>query len=137
MSGEVATKSLPQKLTKNGIIDAVYLNSGFNRTDIRPIFEMIFGEIKDGLVAGRTIELRGVGTFEVKIRNARKKARNPRTGGLVPAHRHRVVTFRPGQELKCAVWKVPETDTPFDAPLEAEADADASADTSVANGNPE
>jgi integration host factor subunit beta len=115
MSGEVLTKLPAQKLTKNGIIDAVYLKSGFNRIDIRPIFEMIFGEIKDGLVAGRTIELRGIGTFEVKIRNARKKARNPRTGELVPAHRHRIVTFRAGQELKCAVWKVPEDYTEPDS----------------------
>jgi integration host factor subunit beta len=109
-AGETPPEQAPPKLTKNAIIDAIYLKTGCNRTEIRPMCEMIFAEIKDGLVAGRTIELRGVGTFEVKIRNARKHARDPRTGELVPSHKHRIVSFRPGQELKCAVWKVPETD---------------------------
>jgi integration host factor subunit beta len=97
-----------EKLTKSDIIDAIYVKSGFNRGDARSLFEMIFAEIKDALVDGKTIELRGIGTFELRIRNGRKKARNPRTGMLTPAYRHRVVAFRPGQELKLAVWKVPE-----------------------------
>jgi integration host factor subunit beta len=99
-----------EKLTKSDIIDAIYVKSGFNRVDIRSLFDMMFAEIKDALVAGKTIELRGIGTFEIRIRNGRKKARNPRTGEFAPVHPHRTVAFRSGQELKLAVWKLPGED---------------------------
>jgi integration host factor subunit beta len=99
-----------EKLTKSEIIEAIYVRSGFNRVDVRSLFDMMFAEIKDALVDGKTIELRGIGTFEIRIRNGRKKARNPRTGETAPAYPHRIVAFRPGQELKLAVWKIPEED---------------------------
>ncbi|MDR2509660.1 MAG: HU family DNA-binding protein [Spirochaetaceae bacterium] len=96
------------KWTKADIVDAVYVQTGLNKSHIKSVYEIIFSEIKNALVAGKVIELRGVGTFEARIRNARKKARNPRTGEFVPVYQHRSVTFRPGQDLKLAVWKVPE-----------------------------
>ncbi|MDR2510798.1 MAG: integration host factor subunit beta [Spirochaetaceae bacterium] len=95
------------KRTKADIVDAVYVKTGFNRSHIKSVYEIIFSEIKSALVAGRSVELRGVGTFETRTRRGRKKARNPRTGEIVPVREHRAVVFRPGQELKVAVWNVP------------------------------
>ena len=103
------------KWTKADIVDAVYVQTGLNRNHIKSVYEIIFSEIKSALVKGKIVELRGVGTFEARLRNARKKARNPRTGELVPAYQHRVVSFRPGQDMKLAVWKLPENqDEPAD-----------------------
>ncbi|MDR3325395.1 MAG: integration host factor subunit beta [Spirochaetaceae bacterium] len=101
-----------EKLTKADIIDSVYLKSGMNRLNVRAIYDLIFTEIKGALAGGRTVELRGVGTFEVRVRKGRKVARNPRTGEAVPAPPHRVVAFRPGQELKLSVWKIQDAPDP-------------------------
>ena len=53
---------------------------------------------------GSTIELRGFGTFELRLRKERKKARNPKTGDSLSVPPHYIVAFRSGQELKRAVW---------------------------------
>ena len=54
----------------------------------------------------RVIELRGFGTFEIRTRKGREKARNPKTGDLVSVETHGVAIFRPGKELKDAVWNL-------------------------------
>lgn len=60
----------------------------------------IFGSIKNGLLQERTVELRGFGTFEVKLRKGKEKARNPKTGEIVSVPSHKVAVFRPGSDLK-------------------------------------
>ncbi|MDR2865281.1 MAG: integration host factor subunit beta [Spirochaetaceae bacterium] len=97
-----------EKFTKADIIDEIYVKSGLSRQDIKLVFDMIFSEIKEALVSGKKIELRGVGTFELRIRTGRNKARNPRTGETVQSYPHRVVIFRPGQDLKRSVWEIKE-----------------------------
>ena len=64
---------------------------------------------KDGNVDNayfQTVELRGFGTFEVKLRKGRKRARNPKTGAIVSVEDHGVASFRPGRELKKAAWTI-------------------------------
>jgi len=95
---------LTGKITKADIIDALYEKTGMNRIEIRAAVDIIFDEMKDALVKRKVIELRGFGTFEVKIRKARACARNPRTGENIETHSHGVVSFRSGKELKQAVW---------------------------------
>jgi len=95
------------KWTKSDFIDAIYNETGLTRTEVKLVLDLFCKNLKESLIKGNTIELRGLGTFEVKIRNARKKARNPRTGEEVPVHKHRVVSFHPGKELKLSVWKIP------------------------------
>jgi integration host factor subunit beta len=67
---------------------------------------MLIEEIKDALVDRKTIELRGFGTFEVRVRKGRQKARNPRTGETVSVKAHGVAAFKPGRDLKQAVWEL-------------------------------
>lgn len=91
------------KWTKADIVNAVYMQTGLAQNDIKTVYERIFSEIKNALVTGKTVELRGVGTFEARLRPPRKKARNPRTGEPVESREHRSVVFRPGRELREAV----------------------------------
>ena len=93
-----------KKLTKAEIVDSIYEKTGVNRKDIRSAIDLFLSEIKSALVKGLIIELRGFGTFELKIRRGREKARNPKTGMPVSVESHRVAVFRPGKELKQAVW---------------------------------
>ena len=55
--------------------------------------------IKKSLIGKKTIELRGFGTFSVKLRKA-KKARNPKTGVEVMIQERLMPHFKPGTLLK-------------------------------------
>ena len=111
-----------KKFTKADIVDALYEKTGMNRSEIRSTVDMCIDEIKDALMRRQVIELRGFGTFEVKVRKARPRARNPRTGETIAIRSHGVVTFRSGRELKQAVWNISDAAGPSD---------DQSSDTSV------
>ena len=67
--------------------------------------DLFFEQVKAGLLADRVIELRGLGTFEIRTRRGRK-ARNPKTGEAVIVNDHGVAHFRPGRELKQKVWNL-------------------------------
>jgi integration host factor subunit beta len=95
-----------RKFTKADIIDALYEKTGMNRAEIRTSIDLFVDEMKDALMRRQVIELRGFGTFEVKVRKARTRARNPKTGENIVIRSHGAVTFRSGRELKQAVWKI-------------------------------
>lgn len=95
-----------QKVTKADIVDSVYEKAGMNRKEIRTVVDLFINEIKDALIEQQIIELRGFGTFEVRVRKGRQKARNPRTGELVSVNSHGIAAFRPGRELKRDVWNI-------------------------------
>jgi integration host factor subunit beta len=99
-----------KKFTKADIIDALYEKTGMSRTEIRGAIDIFIDEMKDALMRRQVIELRGFGTFEVKVRKARQRARNPRTGEKIIIHSHGVVAFRSGRELKQAVWTINDDD---------------------------
>jgi integration host factor subunit beta len=95
-----------KKFTKADMIDAMYEKTGMNRAEIRGALDLFIDEMKEALMRREVIELRGFGTFEVKIRKARPRARNPRTGESIVIRSHGAVAFRSGRELKQAVWNI-------------------------------
>ena len=95
-----------KKFTKQDIIDALYEKTGMSRAESRDVMDMIIDEMKEALLRRQVIELRGFGTFEVKVRKARPRARNPRTGETIAIRAHGAVAFRAGRELKQAVWNI-------------------------------
>jgi integration host factor subunit beta len=95
-----------KKFTKTDIVDALYEKTGMSRNEIRNAIDLLVDEMKNALVRRQIIELRGFGTFEVKVRKARPRARNPRTGENIVIKSHGVVSFRSGRELKQEVWKI-------------------------------
>ena len=94
------------KYTKAEIVDAIYNKTGANRKDIRDIVDLFIEEIKAALVSNKVIELRGFGTFEIKIRKGRAKARNPKTGETLSVNSHGIAAFRAGRELRQEVWNL-------------------------------
>jgi nucleoid DNA-binding protein len=93
------------KLTKAEIIEQIYPKVRVSKKNIHTILDLFFGEVKNGLLEDRIIELRGFGTFEIKTRKGRK-ARNPKTGETVQVENHGVAVFRPGRELKQKAWSL-------------------------------
>ena len=95
------------KKTKSELIDQIYQKTGHELKDIRSVVDYFLEEVKDALDAGLPVELRGFGTFEIRERKGRKKARNPKTGEIVSVEDHAVVAFRAGKDLKSSVWDIP------------------------------
>jgi len=93
-----------RRFTKADIVDSLYDNTGIDRKDIRKIIDLFFVEIKNSLIRREVIELRGFGTFEIKVRKGRSRARNPKTGETISVRPHGIVCFRPGRELKQDAW---------------------------------
>lgn len=95
-----------QKTTKADIVESIYLSTNLSKKDIRVVVDHLIEVLKTELSDGKVIELRGLGTFELKQRKGREKARNPKTGEIVSVDSHCVVAFRSGKELKSRVWNL-------------------------------
>jgi integration host factor subunit beta len=97
-----------KKVTKYDLIEAIYQDStGYEKKVVQDVLELLLQNIKGALKDGSTIELRGFGTFEPRLRKGREKARNPKTGESLSVAPHYVAAFRAGQELKNALWELP------------------------------
>jgi len=95
-----------KKITKADVVSALYEKTGMNRKEIRVMLDLFVHEIKSALMQRCVIELRGFGTFEVKVRKPRSGARNPRTGEAISLRPRGTVSFRPGRELKRDAWNI-------------------------------
>ncbi|MDR0644285.1 MAG: integration host factor subunit beta [Treponema sp.] len=95
-----------KKYTKAEILKSISTETGLKQDQIRCITDIFIREIKTALTESKTIELRGFGTFEIKVRKGRAKAHNPRTGEIVSVQDHGIAVFRPGRELKQSVWGI-------------------------------
>lgn len=67
--------------------------------DVEIIVNTIFDSMTRSLTKGDRIEIRGFGSFEVRVRKPRQ-GRNPKTGQQVAVGRRRVPFFKVGKELK-------------------------------------
>ena len=63
------------------------------------IVDTLFDGMKESLEKGERIEIRGFGSFQVKLREARE-GRNPKTGEEVQIPAKRTPFFKVGKELK-------------------------------------
>ena len=98
------------KLTKIDLVESVYLTTKIEKQDVQKVIDNLLEQLKSSMSDGKTIELRGFGTFEKRLRKGRSKARNPKTGEIVSVEPHYVAVFRPGRELKNAISDLPVDD---------------------------
>ncbi|MCR5606731.1 MAG: integration host factor subunit beta [Treponema sp.] len=98
-----------KKVTKYNLVESVYqkINIKCEKRVVQEVIENLLDQLKESLKDGATIELRGFGTFEPRLRKGRAKARNPKTGEQLSVAPHYVAAFRSGQELKKALWELP------------------------------
>ena len=93
-----------KKITKYDLVESIYQNTKCEKRVVQQVVESFLEEVKNSLESGSTIELRGFGTFEPRLRKGRVSARNPKTGEKLSVDPHYVAAFRSGQELKKALW---------------------------------
>jgi integration host factor subunit beta len=90
-------------MTKSVLIEKVSGRVGsLTRKQTEIVVETVFDSIKDSLIRGEKIEIRGFGNFKLKSRKPRT-ARNPKTGEKVDVPEKRVLHFKVGKALREAI----------------------------------
>jgi len=98
-------------MTKADLVEKVAERTGLTRTDVSVVVDSFLDTVKKTLEGGHNIEIRGFGTFKIKLRKSRK-ARNPRTGEVVPVPDRKVPVFKPSNEFKNMITRLPLDDQP-------------------------
>lgn len=75
---------------------------GLNKREAKDLVDLFFETIRQSLEQGEQVKLSGFGNFELRDKGERP-GRNPKTGEEIPISARRVVTFRPGQNLRARV----------------------------------
>ena len=86
-------------MIKADIVNRVAELSAVSRVKAALAVDTIIDAMKDALCAGKRIELRGFGVFQVRERK-KGVGRNPKTGVEVAITPGKTVRFKPGKELK-------------------------------------
>lgn len=86
-------------MIKADIVNQVAERSAVSRVKSAVAVDTIMEAMKDALVGGRRIELRGFGVFQVRDRK-KGVGRNPKTGIEVAITPGKTVRFKPGKDLK-------------------------------------
>ncbi|MCE2391210.1 MAG: integration host factor subunit beta [Proteobacteria bacterium] len=87
-------------MTKSELIERVALLAPhISKKDTETVVNTVFESLVSSLKSGERIEIRGFGSFQVKLREARE-GRNPKTGEEVEIPAKRTPFFKVGKELK-------------------------------------
>lgn len=86
--------------TKKDLALRVSAQTGCKKGLAAAMVQSLFDAMKDSLINGNRIEIRGFGVFQVKNTKPKPAARNPRTGEIIFVPARRKTHFKPGKELK-------------------------------------
>ncbi len=99
--------TITKKDLAQSVADTVSCRNGLALKMVDSLFEVM----RETLIDGNRIEIRGFGVLEVKDTRPKPAARNPRTGELVYVPARRKTHFKPGKQLKEALHQVLPVDT--------------------------
>ena len=86
-------------MIKADLINKISKEMDISRQEAETGVNLFFNTIKEALLRGEEIELRGFGSFRFRQRNSRS-GRNPRTGEPVKVPPKKVLYFKPSKLLK-------------------------------------
>jgi integration host factor subunit beta len=86
-------------MTKAALVEEVSRVADLTKKQSEVVVYTVFHSIIGALRRGEKIELRGFGSFRIRLREPRK-GRNPKTGDGVDVPTKKVPYFKPGKELK-------------------------------------
>ncbi|MFP6868401.1 MAG: HU family DNA-binding protein [Nitrospinota bacterium] len=86
-------------MTKAELVEKVSSKINLTKNDTERVVNIVFGSIISALASGEKVELRGFGSFRVRLRDSRD-GRNPRTGATVQVPPKKVPFFKAGKELR-------------------------------------
>ncbi len=86
-------------MTKADLVAEIAQAAGLTKNEAEAVVNTVLGSIVEALQRGDKVELRGFGSFRLRIRKPRV-GRNPKTGERVHVPGKAVPYFKPGKELK-------------------------------------
>ena len=89
--------------TRKDLVNEISEALRLKKKQIYPIIDTLFDVMRDNLVEGNRIEIRGFGALEIKDTKPKPAARNPRTGDTIEVPARRKAKFKPGKILKEAL----------------------------------
>ena len=85
-------------MTKADIVNEVSKNTGIEKVTVQKAVEAFMETVKDSLVDGKNVYLRGFGSFVVKKR-AEKTARNISKNTTIIIPSHNIPSFKPAKSF--------------------------------------
>ena len=95
-------------ITKKDLALLVSQSTGCKKNLAAKMVDSLFVAMRDSLIQGNRIEIRGFGVFQVKDTRPKPAARNPRTGEIIYVPARRKTHFKPGRLLKEALHQTRE-----------------------------
>jgi integration host factor subunit beta len=86
-------------VNKSELIEKLAEKSGLNVMQAEDVVNLIYRKMRDTMVNGGRIEIRGFGSFVVKEYQA-YQGRNPKTGDKISVPPKKLPFFKVGKELK-------------------------------------
>ncbi len=86
-------------MIKYDLVNCVINRTGLSRTQAQIAVETILDMMKESMMRGERIELRGFGVFDIRPRKT-GVGRNPRTGEEVRIPPGKTVRFKPGKDMQ-------------------------------------
>jgi integration host factor subunit beta len=86
-------------MTKADLVEHVAEAAGLSKAEAEEVVNTVLDSIVDALGSGDKVELRGFGSFRLRLRRPRQ-GRNPKTGTTVDVPGKAVPYFKPGKELR-------------------------------------
>jgi DNA-binding protein HU-beta len=93
-------------MRKADIVNKIADKTGIAKVDTLVILESYFREVKQSLVEGEPVYVRGFGTFQLKKRAA-KTGRNIKANTSVHIPEHFIPSFKPAKEFSSAIKQSP------------------------------
>ena len=91
--------------TKADLANSLVHDLGLPKNRAKKAVDAFFEELREAIIRGDTVEIRGFGAWKVKETNSKPNARNPKTGETIYIPARRKVSFKPGKILKEALFK--------------------------------
>ena len=98
--------------TKRDLALRIAQETGCQKSLASKMVDCIFIAMRDSLIEGDRIEIRGFGVFQIKDTLPKPAARNPRTGAVIYVPARRKTHFKPGKMLKEALHRPTKTKRP-------------------------
>lgn len=85
-------------MTKAELVNAIAIQTGYDKTSIMNIVESAMDNIKKSVAGGENVYLRGFGSFISKVRR-RKIARNISKNTAMEVPEHKIPAFKPASDF--------------------------------------
>ena len=86
-------------MTKQELVGVVARRGGLKFSDAEMIVNLVFASMRDAMIKGDRIEIRGFGSFTIKEYKS-YEGRNPKTGTKVLVKPKKLPHFKVGKELR-------------------------------------